>query len=567
MVKHIIPANRIERCSIVSIFLFVVLFWGRAEAVHADMASTQTQDSLLNALSKATRPGEKINILEFLAILNEQKAEELTYRKQVIEIANEADTLESSYQSMTLIARYYAIKKDIDSLWVWVNKLDSVRLKDPRALAYQFRGYNYLCRVYMAGGELEKAMNIAISQRLLADKTGDVSGQILSSENLGLIYLLTKRYKDAISMFETCLSYLDKEEQNLDLKLQVAESLIRTYIYQSEFAEAERLLLYYDKTLRQIEADTSGDYLNYNVRYSRCFSYTYRIWMYSLQNEPVKALEMIKALEPYKDALSGFGEALNRFAMGNYYFSVKEYDKALSVLLPIEEGDEEVLRLKIQILKGKGDKKRVLDACIQLLDVYKEKNMVAYLKQVDQLRSLQSLNEEEKQSQLLLSQKQELRNKHMQLVLILVFSLILVIALIFLFRYSFNIRRLKNALLKDRAVLKDINRNLEIAKENAEKADRMKTNFVANLSHEIHTPLNLIVGYTRLLSDSKGEERVGYIKAISENSDFLLNLVSEVLDLSHLDEARFTLSPPPITPVRDCSGDAASQLSSIVSEK
>ena len=558
--------NRIRRCSAVFIFLFVVLIFCRSQKIDTDPALQQMQDSLEDVLAKAVHANEKIRVLELLANLNEQKTEELVYRKQVIEVANQADTLDCSFHSMTLIVSYYAIKKDIDSMKLWVNKLDSIGRIDTVAIGYQFQAYNYLCRVYMANSELEQAMNIAISQRLLADKTGNIAGHILSSENLGLIYMLTSRYKEASSLLETCLSFLKKEEGRLSFKLQVAESLIRTYIYQSEFEKAEKLLAYYDETLKQIEMDNSGNYLNYDIGYSRVFFYSYRIWMYSLQGEHTKAHEAVKALKSYEDSLYGFCKIINMFAMANYYFSTKEYDKALSTLQPIEEGDEEVLRLKVRILKEKGNKVQVLETNKQLLDVYKVKNVAAYMKQVDQLRSLQSINEEEKQIRILLHQKQELENKHTQLILMFFFSLILAIALILLIRYSLNMHRLKNALIREKNILKETNHHLEIAKEKAEKADRMKTNFIANISHEICTPLNVIVGYTSLLPNSAGEERAGYIKAINENSDFLLNLVSDVLNLSHLDEARFTLSFQ-IEPVQDCSEDTTGQSSSSASEK
>lgn len=98
-----------------------------------------------------------------------------------------------------------------------------------------------------------------------------------------------------------------------------------------------------------------------------------------------------------------------------------------------------------------------------------------------------------------------------------------------------RIHRLKNVLEHEKEVLKETNRNLEFAREKAENADRMKSNFIANVSHEIRTPLNAIVGFTGLLADSSEEERTEYIQIINNNSDLLLNLVSDVLDLSRLE--------------------------------
>ena len=523
------------------IVLLLVLIVGRIQASETNIALQQKQDSLLRALSKSDKANEKIEILQTLAILNVGKQDEVTYWKQLIDVANEADSLDWSYRAMGAIGKYYAIKKDIDTLEFWVNRLDSIGKKDSRAVEYQFQVYNYLCRVYISGDlfRMESAMNIAISQRLLAEKTGSIRGLILSSENLGLIYMLSGRYEDAISNLETCLSLLNKEDDQLGYKLQVAESLVRTYIYQSEFAKAERLLDYYEETLMKIESIANVS--NYDSRYSRCFLYSYRIWLFSLQGKKEEAIEAIQKLEPYKDALRGFAWAINKFAMGHYYFMMKKYDQALSELKPVEEGDNEVLQLKIHILKAKGDKRAILETSRQLLDVYKEKNLNAYLSQVDQLRSLRQLNEREKQEQILLIQKQELKNKQIQLILLIVFSGILAILLIFLIRYSLHTHRLRNVLEREKIFLKETNNNLEIARKKAEKADQMKSNFIANISHEIRTPLNAIVGFTGLLADSSEEERAEYIQIINNNSDLLLNIVSDVLDLSRLEADNFTL--------------------------
>ena len=520
-------------------------------ASETDSSLQQKQDSLLNLLSEISLANQKIDILESLALLYTGKQESVEYWSRLIDIADEADSLEISYRAMVNIGRYYAIIRNTDSLLYWSNKLDSVGKQDSRAVEYQFQIYNYLCRVYMSSEdmELELAMNIAVSQRLLAEKTGSQNGLILSSENLGLIYMLCGRYEDAVSSFNACLSLLNRNEGRLDLKLQVAESLIRTYIYQAEFGKAGQLLEYYEKNLIRIESIDKIQ--GYDSEYSRCFLYSYRIWLYSAEGKKEKALQAIKDLESYRSSLRGFASAINKFAMGHYFLMIKDYDRALGELKPIEEGDDEVLKLKIDILKAKGDKTTLLEANRQLLDLYKNKNTKAYLRQVDQLRSLQQLNEQEKQKQILFAQKQVLKNKQTQLIFLTVCSTILLVVLILLIRYSIRTRRLKNALEQEQMFLKDTNRNLEIAKDKAEKADRMKSSFIANISHEIRTPLNTIVDVAELLKDSTKEACTEYVRIINNNSDLMLNLVNDVLDLSSMEDDNFTLHLQPVD-IQEC---------------
>lgn len=77
---------------------------------------------------------------------------------------------------------------------------------------------------------------------------------------------------------------------------------------------------------------------------------------------------------------------------------------------------------------------------------------------------------------------------------------------------------------------------LRIAKEKAENLDRLKSAFLANMSHEIRTPLNAIVGFASLLveQDDK-EERQESVAIMQENTELLLQLISDILDLSKIE--------------------------------
>jgi len=88
--------------------------------------------------------------------------------------------------------------------------------------------------------------------------------------------------------------------------------------------------------------------------------------------------------------------------------------------------------------------------------------------------------------------------------------------------------------------LKETEQNLIIARDKAEELDRLKSAFLANMSHEIRTPLNAIVGFSSLLAETDSRsERQEYIKIVQENNELLLQLISDILDLSKIEAGTF----------------------------
>lgn len=83
---------------------------------------------------------------------------------------------------------------------------------------------------------------------------------------------------------------------------------------------------------------------------------------------------------------------------------------------------------------------------------------------------------------------------------------------------------------------KEIEAKLIRAKEQAEEADKLKSAFIANMSHEIRTPLNVILGFSEIMATTDSlEERMKYFELVDRNSDLLLQLVSDILDISKLE--------------------------------
>ena len=105
--------------------------------------------------------------------------------------------------------------------------------------------------------------------------------------------------------------------------------------------------------------------------------------------------------------------------------------------------------------------------------------------------------------------------------------------------------------VSDISAQKRTQRELEKARVRAEESDRMKSRFLANMSHELRTPLNAIIGFSELLMDDplnaivgfsalvaeteSIEEREQYLSVIQKNNELLLQLISDILDLSKIE--------------------------------
>lgn len=89
--------------------------------------------------------------------------------------------------------------------------------------------------------------------------------------------------------------------------------------------------------------------------------------------------------------------------------------------------------------------------------------------------------------------------------------------------------------VRDITRLKKVQEELEVARRVAEVAGEQKTAFLANMSHEIRTPLNAIVGLAGLLSNASESERNSYVEIIKGNTNMLLQLVNDILDMSKIE--------------------------------
>ena len=100
--------------------------------------------------------------------------------------------------------------------------------------------------------------------------------------------------------------------------------------------------------------------------------------------------------------------------------------------------------------------------------------------------------------------------------------------------------------------VQEMNLSLRKSNKDAENASQQKSQFLANMSHEIRTPLNAITGFISLLNDKETDpEKLKYLQVVRNSSDSLLQIISDILDISKIESGKLAVEPARFNPYTD----------------
>ena len=502
-------------------------------------------DSLERLLPDCPTIASTLPLFRRLAFLYQQQSEMKVYNERLYENAMAVDSISVAYLGLKNLAEYYYDQSVRDSLEYYCSLVDSIakaRHEYPNVL---FDVKSLSCQDLLWLGNYELTMSEAMDLYRLASNLDHRYGLLRCSETLGLIYQRIRRDSDAVVSFQESLDLLKdiKDVPDImDTKVRLTSYQLESSVRTKQYASTERILGQYKALLDEQYKiyQEKNDLLSIKREY--WLLYSFYTSFYLSQGDLENAKRSLDQASSYADSNWVEGDyAINTYlaVKARYHKAAGDIPLALHCINEVLETERlpEDIQFKADILKEQGLLGEVMALYDELYSTLTKRRGTSFLRQVNQLRTLHELHEKELKETELKEAGQRIARKQDLLIFILSISVVLLILLYVLFLYYRHLRSLKNQLQREKELLLESQRQLIKEKTRAEEASLMKSAFLANMSHEVRTPLNAIVGFSGLLVEpsTDEEERKEYSSIIRNNTDLMLNLVNDVLDLSRME--------------------------------
>ena len=350
-----------------------------------------------------------------------------------------------------------------------------------------------------------------------------------SYSNLGVLYLELNKSEDAIDVLNKSIliySKLPESSEQAFAHYNVGICYMENYntnLATSNFNKAE--LIY-----KKLKISSASEMIDLQ-----------RGIIYSQKRKYDLALPLLESIISKKDS-SGFNKikAEAFYQIGEIEREKKRYSLALNYLKKAYNLNKDNLEQKSRIVLSLStiyEKTGDINKSFQLL---KEHNKIqdSLLYQIHTKIGVKDFKEFKTSEELKLIEQFDKENKSQKkantfakLISILAIALISILSLLSLSLYKNNIIRNQSNIL-----LKDKNIELQIAKENAEKASKARAEFLSTVSHELRTPLNAINGITHLLiEENPKDSQIHYLNSLKFSGNYLLHFINDILEINRIE--------------------------------
>lgn len=327
---------------------------------------------------------------------------------------------------------------------------------------------------------------------------------------------------------------------------------------------SKRLLDIIDKLAEQSKSENRL-YRNYSTHYYN----TYRRLLANykaLTDEEVEDYysKLVKCADSSLECYNDFTQSQRPTIY--YLMAKKNYAKALPLIKKQVENPSnakyrtQLYEMMLNAAEAVGDKEAMLTAALESNKLQKEHLTHNSQERAREFQILYDLNtlQAEKADLELRNREADLDRRHSRYMAILILAVLMLLAVIVVLIFYYRARRLSaklaaanEMLIEERDNMQHVQRELIDARDRARKADRHKTDFINNLSHEVETPLNAIIEYSHLIVDNMSEEKRKYISKYADiidlSADMLRSLVNDVLEIASLENSKPTVDRQPIS--------------------
>lgn len=248
----------------------------------------------------------------------------------------------------------------------------------------------------------------------------------------------------------------------------------------------------------------------------------------------------------------------------NYYATIEDWPKAVHYIRQQMEYLDNVVyrrRLMHQYLTGAraiGDPAIIADASERYIDCLEDFVKTSESERMREIQLMADLNNINDHAHELEIEKERSKASNQRAITGLVISLsvvmlflliILVVGYMRTKKYRQNLEKAVSELKKERANALKSQKELIVARNKAQVANRQKTEFINNMTHEVRTPLSAIADYSRLIADCVTDDKRkylnNYVRLIEFNNELVETMVNDVLDISEIDSNRMTIHSEP----------------------
>ena len=404
----------------------------------------------------------------------------------------------------------------MDSVIVWGQQISPILEKDNKMeLSFSIR--QLVVYLYSLRGDIGNAIDEAREMYEKAETIKYDFGMALSSAAIGDAYFCSNMPEEAIASYKEAIRHPAASPENNYYKEMTILKLIQTLILKERTQEAEK----YRKMLSESKSIHSNQTLQFLTLATDVSYYIQKNELPNAHNCLLQAEQIyLSDKQPYYSTTYNYMQGRYNAAIGKHTLALQYYD---NILTDIRQKMQSIIYLQIAYIKA--NLLIEMDHKKEAARLYEEISMItdsviapSYAHRINNLRASYEEN------RMKVENKAEFNRIFLGGIVIGIIVLGVMIYLVI-------------HIVKQNKKIAESKIRMEQSRLNAENAMQSKSLFLSNMSHEIRTPLSALSGFSSLLTeqalDEETRRQCGDI--IQQNSDLLLKLINDVIDLSNLE--------------------------------